>query len=150
MITAVASAKDTYKPLVTIWGLSTETKPIEKYGSLKMANGSWYYEQDTSTKFRYDEKGKVWYEQKNYIYADDGNPSKTELVGLSTDERPINTFGSGIKIQDGAVLYLMDTSEKCRYDRETASWHIQTPISTGGGGSGIDIHADGESIIINT
>ena len=152
MITSLASVKDTRKPLVTIWGTSTETKPAPKYGSLLMANGSFYYEQDTCAMYRYDEEGQQWFKQENNIYPEDGRPSKTELVGLSTDEKPTVSYGNGIKIVDGAILYEIDTSSKYRYDKELEEWYKQEPISTGGSGgdgTGVKMAVVGERLIFS-
>lgn len=41
-------------------GLSTDTKPIEKFNGKKLTNGSSFFEMDTASAYMYDEAGKTW------------------------------------------------------------------------------------------
>ena len=41
-------------------GLSTDTKPTEKYNNLRIANGSTFMEIDTKSLKFYDEEGAQW------------------------------------------------------------------------------------------
>lgn len=41
-------------------GLSTDTKPVERYEKLKIANGSSFMEIDTKSLKFYDEEGEQW------------------------------------------------------------------------------------------
>ena len=41
-------------------GLSTDEKPIEKYGEIRIGNGSSFYEMDTGEAYMYDEENKDW------------------------------------------------------------------------------------------
>ena len=151
MITIEGSAKDDRKPLVDIWGMSSNTKPVYKYGSLLLANASTYHENDTSCIYRYDETNQVWHKQKFRMYEDDDFKPKVTLWGLSTDTKPINKFGS-LVIATGSVFYEMDTSDRYRYDAKTSSWYKQKPVSSGGGGEGdLDLAvSDGNLIFTRT
>ena len=44
-------------------GLSTDTKPTVKYGSLEIANGSTFFEMDTQTCYFYDGGTNTWLNQ---------------------------------------------------------------------------------------
>lgn len=47
-----------------------------------------------------------------------------DFDGLSTDEKPTQTFGS-LKILNGSTFFAMDTQEVFFYDGETDSWLAQ-------------------------
>lgn len=42
------------------YGLAKDQKPIEKYGTITICNGSTYYEMDTKKVYIYDEENHVW------------------------------------------------------------------------------------------
>lgn len=42
-------------------GLSTDTKPRSVYGDVLIANGSTFFEINTSTVFMYDEENEEWH-----------------------------------------------------------------------------------------
>ena len=44
-----------------LYGLSTDEKPIEKFGTTYIGNASTYLEMDTGTVFIYDEENHRWY-----------------------------------------------------------------------------------------
>ena len=48
---------------MSLFGLSTDTKPIDKYKNTILPNGSTYYEIDTGKLFMYDAQNQQWYEQ---------------------------------------------------------------------------------------
>lgn len=45
-----------------LYGLSTDEKPIEKFGTTYIGNASTYLEMDTGKIFIYDEENHRWYE----------------------------------------------------------------------------------------
>ena len=45
-----------------LYGLSTDTKPIEKFENVFIGNASTYYEMDSKKAFIYDEKNHKWWE----------------------------------------------------------------------------------------
>ena len=45
-----------------LYGLSTDTKPIEKFENVFIGNASTYYEMDTKKAFIYDEENHKWWE----------------------------------------------------------------------------------------
>ena len=45
-----------------LYGLSTDTKPIEKFENVFIGNASTYYEMDTKNAFIYDEENHKWWE----------------------------------------------------------------------------------------
>ncbi len=53
---------DVNEPL-SFKGLSTDTKPTENYGSLKILNGSSFFEMDTQEVYFYDGATDSWLEQ---------------------------------------------------------------------------------------
>ena len=46
-----------------------------------------------------------------------------ELVGLSTDEKPIGKF-DGQPIKNGSLFFEMDTSNSFLYDEENSIWRF--------------------------
>lgn len=46
------------------------------------------------------------------------------LKGLSTDTKPIDTFG-GSKLLNGSTFYTMDTGDIYMYDAENQRWLLQ-------------------------
>ena len=47
-----------------LYGLSTDTKPIEKFNSTYIGNASTFFEMDTSKFYIYDEENHKWHEMK--------------------------------------------------------------------------------------
>lgn len=45
-----------------LYGISTDTKPIEKFGTTYIGNASTYLEMDTGKIFIYDEENHKWFE----------------------------------------------------------------------------------------
>lgn len=45
-----------------LYGLSTDTKPIEKFENVFIGNASTYYEMDSKKLFIYDEENHKWFE----------------------------------------------------------------------------------------
>ena len=45
-----------------LYGLSTDTKPIEKFENVFIGNASTYYEMDSKKAFIYDEENHKWWE----------------------------------------------------------------------------------------
>lgn len=149
MITSEYSTKDDRKTLIKLWGTSSANKPVNKYGSLIIANASLYYEMDTSKSFRYDEENKKWWVQEDRLYNDDDTFHKISLWGLSTDTKPIEKYGS-LYLENGSVFREIDTSDKYRYDKTTKAWIKQTPMTTGGGGggdTGLDVGVTDENLV---
>lgn len=54
-------------------------------------------------------------------YSDRPNRSYMELYGLSTDEKPIEKFGT-IYIGNASTLYTMDDKKAYIYDEENHKW----------------------------
>lgn len=149
MVSIEYSSKDDRKPMVDIWGMSSNTKPRYKYGSLLMANASVYHEVDTSAVYRYDEAGQIWHKQKYKAYEDDKFVAKVKLWGLSTDVKPTKKYGS-LTLTNGSVFTEMDTSDRYRYNEKTAAWYKQSPVSSGGGGGedgGLDVDVADNTLI---
>ena len=88
MISVEGSTKDDRKPMLELWGLSTDDKPIYSYGSLLIANGSIFHENDTSSIYRYSEGNRKWYKQIFRMYEDDDFKPDLKLIGLSGDHKP--------------------------------------------------------------
>ncbi len=58
--------------VMRIDGLSTETKPVDKFDGMAIPNGSIYTEIDTGDKYMFDAENKVWYKvSKNYVSLDE-------------------------------------------------------------------------------
>lgn len=53
---------DANAPL-SFFGLSTDTKPTENYGSLKIVNASTFFEMDTQNVYFYDGDSDTWLDQ---------------------------------------------------------------------------------------
>ena len=45
-----------------LYGLSTDEKPIKKFGTIFIGNSSTYYEMDTKKAYIYDEENHKWFE----------------------------------------------------------------------------------------
>ena len=45
-----------------LYGQSTDEKPIEKVGTIGIANASTYYEMDTKKTYMYDEENHKWWD----------------------------------------------------------------------------------------
>lgn len=58
------------------------------------------------------------------------NTTYCEFCGLSTDVKPITSFG-GINIANGSKFVEMNTNKEFRYDADAKLWH---EVSEGGGG----------------
>lgn len=54
----VASAR----AVMSLVGLSSDTKPTVTYKGTAITNGSTFFEMDTSTAYMYDEDGETWHE----------------------------------------------------------------------------------------
>ena len=53
-----------------LYGISTDTKPIEKFGTTYIGNASTYLEMDTGKIFIYDEENHKWYEMQEVYFMD--------------------------------------------------------------------------------
>lgn len=53
---------DANAPL-SFYGLSTDTKPTQTYGSMKIVNASTFFEMDTQLVFFYDGENDAWLDQ---------------------------------------------------------------------------------------
>jgi len=45
-----------------LYGLSTDEKPIKKFGTIGIGNSSTFYEMDTGNCYIYDEENHKWWE----------------------------------------------------------------------------------------
>lgn len=45
------------------YGLSTDEKPIGKFREMKITNGMWFYEMDTTDIYMFDEVSSTWIKQ---------------------------------------------------------------------------------------
>ncbi len=45
-----------------LYGLSTDEKPIERFGTTLIGNASTYYEMDTQKAYIYDEENHKWWD----------------------------------------------------------------------------------------
>lgn len=64
MITLYKMGNHTNSNVVTLYGLSTDTKPTVSYEGVGIPTGSSFLEVDTSTIFYYDEDSQGWIEGK--------------------------------------------------------------------------------------
>ena len=64
MITLNKYADTTNRAWLELYGLSTDIKPIKKFGTTYIGNASTYLEMDTGKFFIYDEENHKWYEWK--------------------------------------------------------------------------------------
>lgn len=62
MITLNRYADSPNRAWMELYGLSTDEKPIKKFGTTYIGNASTYLEMDTSKVFIYDEENHKWYE----------------------------------------------------------------------------------------
>lgn len=60
MVTLNEVGNVTNRSAVTIYGLSTDTKPIDKWEGQSIENGSWYIEIDTGYVYLFDKENKLW------------------------------------------------------------------------------------------
>lgn len=63
MITLNKYADRANRVWLELYGLSTDTKPIEKFENSYIGNASIYYEMDTGRIHMYDEENRIWIEQ---------------------------------------------------------------------------------------
>lgn len=59
----ITLSKDDTTNELSFKGLSTDTKPIGEYDSLKITNGSTFFEMDTQEVFFYDGDTDTWLDQ---------------------------------------------------------------------------------------
>lgn len=78
-------------------GLSTETKPVDKFDGMAIPNGSIYTEIDTGDKYMFDAENKVWYKvSKNYILLDERGYALINGIRLYvSDTEPTGTIPEG-------------------------------------------------------
>lgn len=62
MITLNRYADTPNRAWIELYGLSTDEKPIKKFGTTHIGNASTFLEMDTSKVFIYDEENHIWYE----------------------------------------------------------------------------------------
>lgn len=62
MITLNKYADTPNRAWMELYGLSTDTRPIEKFGTTYIGNASTYFEMDTQKCFIYDEENHKWWE----------------------------------------------------------------------------------------
>lgn len=76
--------------VMEIDGLSTATKPTDKFEGMTIPNGSTYTEIDTNTKYMFDAENKVWY--KTTVNSG-GGYSKDEVDALLADKADLDSSG---------------------------------------------------------
>lgn len=57
-------------------------------------------------------------------YNENSNATHMELVGLSTDEKPIAVAENNTVIGNGSTFFAMDTGDVFIYDAENKIWHL--------------------------
>lgn len=62
-------------------------------------------------------------------YSNANNDAVWELIGLSTDEKPIDGIPNGSTFQE------MNTGKMFMFDAESKTWHEQPTTSTSSGGN---------------
>ena len=67
------------KCLFELFGLSTDEKPVVFQGAL-VANGSKFFEMDTSKRYVFDEENQEWLQ---FTFCDGGGGSKVAVVGTA-------------------------------------------------------------------
>lgn len=98
-------------------GLSTETKPIDKFDKMAIPNGSIYTEIDTGDKYMFDAENKAWHKvSKNYATLDEDGLIPLEnippeiierMYGVEDDEARFELTADDV--QNGDVVYVNDT-----------------------------------------
>lgn len=98
-------------------GLSTETKPVDKFDGMAIPNGSIYTEIDTGDKYMFDAENKVWYKvSKNYVSLDEHGFVPLEnlppeiyerMYGVADDDARFNLTTD--EVQNGDVVFVNDT-----------------------------------------
>lgn len=98
-------------------GLSTDTKPVDKFDGMAIPNGSIYTEIDTGDKYMFDAENKAWYKvSKNYVILDENGfvplenipPEIIErMYGVEDDEARFELTANDV--QNGDVVYVNDT-----------------------------------------
>ena len=61
MITLSKQGNVTSNKVLSIDGLSTDTKPTKTVDNAPIGNGSTFYEMDTKKCFKFDEENKTWW-----------------------------------------------------------------------------------------
>lgn len=62
MVTCNKYADRPNRAWIELYGLSTDEKPIEKFGDIFIGNSSTFYEMDSGNAFIYDEENHKWWE----------------------------------------------------------------------------------------
>lgn len=62
MITLNKYADKPEKAYIELYGLSSDTKPIEKFKNTLIKNASIFYEMDTKKAYIYDEENHQWWD----------------------------------------------------------------------------------------
>lgn len=103
--------------VMRIDGLSTETKPIDKFDKMAIPNGSIYTEIDTGDKYMFDAENKAWHKvSKNYVTLDEDGLIPLEnippeiierMYGVEDDEARFELTADDV--QNGDVVYVNDT-----------------------------------------
>lgn len=62
MISVVSCGESTLKGVLSVAGLSTDSKPTDKIGKYIIMNGSSFVEMDTGKVFMFSEDNHTWYE----------------------------------------------------------------------------------------
>lgn len=98
-------------------GLSTETKPVDKFDGMAIPNGSIYTEIDTGDKYMFDAENKAWHKvSKNYVTLDEDGLIPLEnippeiierMYGVEDDEARFELTADDV--QNGDVVYVNDT-----------------------------------------
>lgn len=98
-------------------GLSTETKPVDKFDGMAIPNGSIYTEIDTGDKYMFDAENKVWYKvSKNYVSLDEHGFVPLEnlppeiyerMYGVADDDARFDLTTD--EVQNGDVVFVNDT-----------------------------------------
>lgn len=103
--------------VMRIDGLSTETKPVDKFDGMAIPNGSIYTEIDTGDKYMFDAENKVWYKvSKNYVSLDEHGFVPLEnlppeiyerMYGVADDDARFDLTTD--EVQNGDVVFVNDT-----------------------------------------
>lgn len=98
-------------------GLSTDTKPTDKFDGMAIPNGSIYTEIDTGDKYMFDAENKAWHKvSKNYVTLDEDGLIPLEnippeiierMYGVEDDEARFELTADDV--QNGDVVYVNDT-----------------------------------------
>lgn len=103
--------------VMRIDGLSTDTKPTDKFEGMAIPNGSIYTEIDTGDKYMFDAENKVWYKvSKNYVSLDEHGFVPLEnlppeiyerMYGVADDDARFDLTTD--EVQNGDVVFVNDT-----------------------------------------